>query len=451
MKTQREAILRGPLDAPLFGLALPLFAGYLFQMGFNYVDTWFVGRLGPDALAGVLATMFVVWSLFSLAEIVTVGVLARVAHAVGAEDPREAGAVVTTGVALAAVLALVIPAGGLLALPRLVAWMGLEPEPARLAQLYLRVLLLGYPTLIGFFLLESVFRGAGDTRTPMVVLSSCFLLNGVLDRVLIFGLGPIPALGVEGAALATVCSRGLGCLALLVLLLRSRERLGVTLPGVGWWSSERATRLVRIGAPASAAGLTFCLIYLALLRITAGFGTPAVAALGLGIRLEGLGFFVLVSLGRAAATIAGQNLGAGQPERARAAARRAVRWGVLVMLPFGLLLFAIPERVAAIFTEDPAVIEAAALYLRVVSWTMLPFASEVVLDNVASGLGDTLPAMLIEVIGTALRVPLALLLLQSGQGYSAVWWCIALTLLLKAVAFELWFARRSWEPSCSAG
>ena len=95
-------------------------------------------------------------------------------------------------------------------------------------------------------------------------------------------------------------------------------------------------------------------------------------------------------------------------------------------------------------------IEAASLYLRVVSWTMLPFASEVVLDNVAAGLGDTLPAMLIEVIGTALRIPLALLLLQSGQGYSAVWWCIALTLLCKAIAFELWFARRSWEPAPAA-
>ncbi|MGE0709365.1 MAG: MATE family efflux transporter [Planctomycetota bacterium] len=450
MPAPREEILAGPLDRPLLQLALPMLGGYAFQIGFNYVDAWYVGKLGPDALAGVLATMFVVWSLFALAEVVTVGVLARVANQIGAGQPHEAGAVVLTGILLSAVLAALVPLLGVAALPELVGLMGLEPVPGGLAQDYLRVLLLGYPTLIGFFLLESVFRGAGDTRTPMTVLAVCFLLNAALDRALIFGAGPIPALGVQGAALATVLSRGVGCTVLALVLWRRHRDLGIEAPQPGWLQARRAIRLVRIGAPSSVAGLCFCAIYLGLVRVTAEFGTPAVAALGLGLRLEALGFFVALSLGRAAATMAGQNLGARQPERARAAVRRAELLGAGALVPFVVVMLLLPEHLVRVFSEDPRVIEAAALYLRVVSWSMFPLAAEVVLDNVAGGVGDTVPAMLIEVLGTGLRLPLAWGLLALGVGYGAVWWCIALTVLIKAVAFELWFRRTDWATRVGA-
>lgn len=438
-------ILAGPLNRPLLRLALPMLGGFLFQIGFNYVDTYFVGHLGADALAAVGSTMFVVWALFALAEAVTVGVMALVARAVGARDGAEAGAVVLAGVVLCVALGLVGACGGQSLIPSLVASMNLKPVPSQLGIEYLRVLFYGYPTLIGFLLLESSFRGAGDTRTPMTVLAGIFLLNMVLDRILIFGLGPLPAFGVAGAAAASVTSRGIGCLILLPLLWRRRRRLGFGQPGPGWLTRGRCLRIVRIGAPASAAGLSFCLIYLALVRITSEFGTAAVAALGLGLRMEGLSFFVILSLGRAAATIAGQNMGAGQPERARDVARRAELFGVVAMVPLTIAMLVLPELVIELFIDDPRVIEAAALYLRVVSWALIPFVGEVVLDNVASGVGDTFPAMVIEIVGTGLRIPLALGLAALGAGYVAVWWSVALTMLIKAVAFEVWFRRGRWR------
>lgn len=445
------------MDRVILRLALPIYAGYLFQIGFNYADTYFVGLLGEEALAGVLATMFTSWALFALAEIVTVGVLALVARAIGSNDSSRAGSVVVCGGALAVLLGAAVPVAGTLGLDHLVALFGLAPGPAAAATEYLSVLFLGYPTLLGYFFFEAVFRGAGDTRTPMVILALSFLLNILLDPLLILGadIGPlqVPALGVHGAALATVGSRAIGCFILAILLWRARERLGLARPaGAGkslngtpdtWLSLAR--RILGIGIPASGAGIAFCAIYFVLLRITAQFGTPAVAALGLGIRLEAIGYFFQLACGRAIATIAGQNLGAGQVERARMASRRAVFWSLVGTAPIAFVMLFFPEPVVRIFVSDPRVVEAAVLYLQIVSWAMFPFAIEVVLNNVAAGVGDTVPALGISGIGTALRIPIALGLLSLGLGYTAIFWAVALTIVLKAVAFEVWFRSDRWS------
>jgi MATE family, multidrug efflux pump len=416
-----------------------------------------VGLLGAEALAGVLATMFTSWALFALAEIVTVGVLALVARAIGAGDGSRAGAVVLCGGALAVLLGLMVPAAGLLGLDALVGSFGLAPGPATAAKQYLSVVFLGYPTLLGYFFFEAVFRGAGDTRTPMVILAASFLLNIALDPLLILGadLGPIqvPALGVHGAALATIGSRAVGCFVLAFLLWRSRQTLGLARPqgaGKGPAGTEDswlqlARRILGIGIPASGAGLAFCAIYFVLLRITAQFGTPAVAALGLGIRLEAIGYFFQLACGRAIATVAGQNLGAGQVERARHASRRAVLLSLVGTAPIAFVMLFFPEPVVRIFVSDPRVVEAAVLYLQIVSWAMFPFAVEVVLNNVAAGVGDTVPAMGISGGGTALRIPLALGLMALGLGYTAIFWAIAITIVLKAVAFEVWFRSDRWS------
>ena len=438
-------VLAGPLHRPLLRLALPMFAGYVFQMGFNYVDTFLVGGLGPEALAAVGGSMFVVWALFAFAEVVSVGVLARVARAAGAGRGDEVGAALAggalVGLGLTAVVVAAVPLG---AVEGLVAAMGIEAGVAALATDYLRILFLGFPALLAFCLLESVFRGAGDARTPMLAVSCAFLLNAVLDVVLIFGLGPIPALGVAGAALASVTARAVGVALLAAALVLRRRALGLGRPAPGWQAPARLLGLVRIGAPSSAAGLSFCLIYLGLVRITAGFGTAAVAALGLGIRLEGLAYFALIALGRAAGVMAGQNLGAAQPERAWAAVRRAEALGYLAMVPATAALLLVPEPLVILFSDDPAVVEAASLYLRIVALALFPYVKEIVLDNVAAGVGDTVPAMVVEGLGTLLRLPIALALAALGLGYAAVWWSVAATMLLKAAAFEVWFRRGTW-------
>jgi putative MATE family efflux protein len=444
-------ILAGPLNPPLLRLSIPMMAGFLFQIGFNYVDSFYVAYLGADALAAVGSIMFVAWALMSLAELVSVGVMSLVARSVGAGRPEEGGAVGLTGAVLSLGLSLLTVAAMWFAAQPLVESFGLDPAPTRLGLQYLRIVILGYPAMVGFLLVESIFRGAGETKTPMIVLAASFVLNIALDRALIFGLGPVPALGVEGAAIATICSRALGCVILVALLLRARSRLGLAWPNSEWLSLERATRIVRIGAPASAAGLAFCAIYLVLLRITSQFGTEAVAALTLGLRLESLPFFACLALGRAAATVAGQCLGAGKLPRARQATRRAELLGLALVTPLGLAMAFLPEYLVRIFIDDPEVIVAASAYLRVLSWCMPLLVGEIVLDNVASGLGDTVPAMGIEIVGTVLRIPIVLILVAGFDlGYMAVWWSVAITVALKSVAFEIWYRSGRWESFATA-
>lgn len=441
-------ILSGGLDRPLLRLAVPLFVGYCAHLAFNWLNAWFVGHLSEEALAAVGATAYVLWGMISLAEVAAVGTMALVSRAVGARDPRDAGAAAVTGVGLALLIGLVLGQTGNVLSPLLVRALGLDGATAALATDYLRVLFwLGYPALSVFLALEAVCRGAGRTGPSMAILGASFALNGLLDWVLIFGWGPVPALGVEGAAVATGLARSVGAVALLAWVLVHHRDLGLAWPG---WRVDlrRLAAIVRIGVPASAAGLGFAGIYVALNALTATFGTAAVAALGVGLRLEGLAFIICQAFGRAAATLAGQNLGAQQPERARAAVRRAIRLGCLVMAPMTVVMIAGADLVAHAFVPtQPDVAVAAASYLRIAGLALFGMVLEVVLENVAGGVGDTVPAMAIEVVGTALRIPIALGLARLGLGYEAVWWSVASTCLLKGLAFEVWFRRTRWGCS----
>lgn len=442
--TASADILAGPLRRPLVRLALPMLGAFLFQLGFNWVDTLFVARLGADALAAVASSMFVLWSMMALVELVSAGTLALVARSVGAGNAREAGAVALTGGTMALVLSAVARALSPLFVPGIVALMGHTAIPAALAIDYLQMLFWGYPTLAAFYVLEGMFRGAGDTRSPMVVLTGCFLLNAVLDWLLIFGVGPFPEMGVKGAALATVIARGLGCVVLAAILVRRAGYLGLARPRLRF-QLRHVVGILRIGAPASAAGLGFCAIYVALVTITNDVaGTAAVAALGVGIRLEGLTYLTTVALGRAAGTIAGQNLGARNPERARAAARAAIRVACTLMVPIAIVMLAFPEPFVRIFIDDPEVVAAGSAYLRIVALALIPMVFEVVLNSVASGVGDTLPAMCVNLGGTALRIPIALVLASLGLGHLAVWIAIGATMVIKGAAFEIWFRAGRW-------
>lgn len=443
-------ILEGPLDRPLVRLAVPLLVGYLANLAFNWLNMWFVEHLSEAALAAVSSASYVLWGMISFGEVASVGTLALAARAVGARDRREAGAAALGGVTLAAALALTVALSGPVLAPWLTRALGLDGEAGALATRYLEVLFWSYPALALFLSLEAICRAAGETTVPMAVLAMGFALNALLDWLLIFGVGPFPELGVVGAAIATGVGRSAGVVALLGYVAWRHEALGLAWPG---WRFEprRLARIARIGAPAAAAGVGFAAIYVALNAQTAAFGTAAVAALGVGLRIEGLAFLIAQAIGRAAATMAGQNLGAGQVDRARAAVRRALGHAWLAMGPLMLAMVLAPRPIAEVFVpHQPLVAEVAASYLRIAGFALLGMALEVVLENVAGGVGDTLPAMAIEVVGTALRIPIAAGLALLGLGYHSVWFAVASTCFLKGLAFWVWFRRGRWARTASA-
>ncbi|MBU6366619.1 MAG: MATE family efflux transporter, partial [Gemmatimonadetes bacterium] len=404
-------------------------------------DTYWIGRtLGAEALAAATSAVFWIWLVISMGELVSIGLDAVAARRHGERRPAEAARAAGDGLLLALAMGAVVALAAPWLLPGLFAVMHTGEAVSAIGRQYLGTYLVGTPLLFGFFAVDATFRAKGDTRTPLQILAVTTALALLLDPLLIRGVGALPALGVRGAALATLVPRGIGCVVGGWLLYR-RGMLTVAAPR---WAVMAA--IARIGAPAAATGVAFSAIYVALTRITTQFGTPALAALGLGFRIESVVYVVSVGVGAAVAAVVGQSLGASDPERAR----RAGWIGTLAVSVVGVLMavvcLAIPEQLGAVFSEDPAVVAEAARYLRIAAFMQLFIGAEVVLESAMGGAGWTLIPMLGSTGITALRLPLGAWA-AAHWGVTGLWVTLAVTAAARGLLMmALWQSGR-WRRS----
>jgi putative MATE family efflux protein len=260
----------------------------------------------------------------------------------------------------------------------------------------------------------------------------------VLDPVLILGIGPFPKLGIAGAAIATIGTRGAAfVMGVWIAARRGLIRLGrVRLTSI--WS------VCRVGLPTAVTGVTFSLIYIFLTRTTTRFGTPALAALGIGHRVESWLFMTGVGFGAATAAIVGQNIGAGRPDRAARAGWMATGYCTLLGVVACALELAFPRQFASLFTTEPAVIAEAVRYLRIAAMSQLAVCAEIVLEGALGGAGDTVPPMLTSTALTAVRVPLAAWA-ATRWGSAGIWWVISLTAIGRGVAMVVLWRGGGWK------
>jgi putative MATE family efflux protein len=429
----------GPLRRVVLGLAAPAVAMMACHFCFNFIDSVWVGRLiGPAALAAVSTAGFYVWVALSLGEMVEIGLIAVAARRHGEGDPEGAARAAAAAVAYAIVAGLVVSGIGLLVADSLFRLMTVPPDVAALGRVYLSTWLLGGPLVFGFFAVEATFRASGDTRTPFLILAGSVVLSIGLDPLLITGVGPFPQLGVEGAALASVMVRGGGFLLGLAIALR-RGLIRIAAPE---WRA--IPTIVRVGAPLSLAGVLLSGIYMWLTRFTSRFGTPALAALGVGHKMEGLGFIAISGFSLAASALVGQNLGAGREERAREAVRLTVGYCLVVTVTTAAAFLAIPHRFVALFTADPAVIADGVLYLRVIAFAQIGQSFELILEGALAGAGYTFWPQVVSTSLTALRIPLAAW--WSGLvGLLGIWLALSVTAILRGVAMVLFWRQGAWR------
>ncbi len=435
----RGELVGEPLALTIRRVALPAVIANLLMTAFHNVDTFWIGRsLGADALAAVTGAIFWVWLVISIGEMVSIGLDAMVARRHGERRPAEAAHAVSEGL----LLALLLGGGVALATPFVLDGLfALEETSASVSAIgtaYLGTYLLGMPLIFGFFAVDAAFRGKGDTRSPLVILAVTTLLGLALDPLLIRGWGPIPPLGVRGAALATLVPRGLACLVGIALLQRRqmvrwlRPRAGVLLG------------ILRIGAPAAATGIAFSAIYVLLTRITTQFGTPALAALGLGFRIESVVYVVAVGMGAATAAIVGQSIGAGDVPRAGRAGWAATGIVSAFGMAMALVTWLFPEQLAGIFSSDPEVIAEAARYLRIAAFSQLFLGAEVVLESAMGGAGWTLWPMVLSTGITALRLPIGTWA-AARWGTTGLWWTLALTAAARGIVMALLWGWGRWR------
>ena len=435
----RAALATDPLPRVIARLALPAIGSNLLMTLFVTVDLYWVGtRVGSEGLAAVTTSVFWVWIVISIAEMVSIGLTAVAARRHG--EGKHADAAQTVGEALtySLVLGTLIAIGGTLLLDLLFAAMQTSPEVTELGRRYLGTYLLGAPLLYGFFVVDAAFRASGNTRTPFVLLVISVSVTIVLDPILILGLFGAPRLGITGAAIATVGTRGVAFLLGLALL----HRLGLvrfSLPRL-----PTVATISRIGLPTAMTGILFSLIYVAITRVATDFGTPALAALGIGHRVESWLYMVGVGGGAAAAAIVGQNLGARRPERAAQAGWMTTGFASSLGLVMAIVQLAFAEELAGIFTDDPAVVLEGASYLRIVAVSQLFLCAEVVLEGALGGAGDTVPPMLASTTITLARIPIAIWA-ASRWGTAGIWWTISLTAVARGVAMLILWRGGRWQ------
>ncbi len=440
------SITSGPIVKTIFSLAMPVILGMVMEIALSVVNFFWVGKLGPAAQDAVTSSMVLHWVIFSTLTIVTIGVTALVSRHIGAKEPEQASFYVTQAIWLALAIAVVLTSAGLLFGPLLLQFMDTGPETMKLALPYLRIF---FFTAIFFALFDTIaatFRAAGDTRTPMVVASLTIALNILLDYLLIFGIGPFPELGVPGAALGTLISTIVSASIFVVLLIRGKA--GFPVPRVFRARPDFGAiyKIAKIGLPMATQQLIFIAVYWFLIRVVHQFGEPAGAAMGIGNRMESISYLTCAGFAMAASTLVGQNLGAGNPDRAAKCAWGSVGIAVAFTTAMGAIFVVFPDLIVSIFTDDSQVHTIAADYLIILGLSQMTMALEIVLEGAFSGAGDTIPPMIVMIPGAVVRVPLAYYLaFDLNWGINGVWWTLTITTTIKALILAYWFGRGRWK------
>jgi putative MATE family efflux protein len=397
----------GDLNRGILLLAIPMVLEMVLESLFAVVDVFFVGRIGANAVATVGLTESMLSLIFAVAIGLSMSTTAMVARRIGEKDREDASIAGVQAIILGLTVSLLVGVPCFIYAPRLLQWMGASPDIVSTGSGYARIALGGSGAVLMLFLNNAIFRGAGDAAIAMRLLWVSNIINLILDPCLIFGLGPIPRLGVTGAALATFTGRSIGVAYQFYRLARGTERLPslarhirVNL-GVLW-------RLIRVSLTGILQFAIAHTSWIGLVRIVSIFGAAALAGYTIAIRI--LIFVLLPSWGlsNAAATLVGQNLGAGKPDRAESSVWRTGLYNMLFLGTVGIFFVVFAEPAVRLFTHDPDVIPLAASCLRILSYGNIGYAYGMVMLQAFNGAGDTVTPTIVNLFGFwFLEIPLA--------------------------------------------
>src|ERR1700751_4340851 len=421
----------GDLNRAILLLAIPMVLEMVLESLFAVVDVFFVGRIGANAVATVGLTESMLSLVFAVAIGLSMSTTAMVARRIGEKDPEDASIAGVQAIVLGLTVSLCVGVPCFIFAPRLLQLMGASPEIVTTGSGYARIALGGCGAIMMLFLNNAIFRGAGDAAIAMRLLWVSNIINLILDPCLIFGWGPFPQLGVTGAALATFTGRSIGVLYQFYRLLKGTERINILARqirlhfGVLW-------RLVRVSLTGILQFAIAHTSWIGLVRIVSIFGAAAVAGYTVSIRI--VIFFILPSWGlsNAAATLVGQNLGAGKPDRAETAVWRTGFYNMLFLGGVGVVMVLFAEPIVRLFTHDAEVIPLAATCLRILSYGNIGYAYGMVMLQAFNGAGDTITPTWVNVFGFwFLEIPLA------------YWLAIPMHLRSKGVFFSIVIAEGS--------
>ena len=467
----RVDMTTGAIPPRLFSLAWPLVLGNLLQTLYNLADMFWVGRVSTEAVAAVSLMFPLSWLFVSTAMGLTAATIALVSQYVGAGEDRRADEVVAQTVLLATAVSVVLALVGFATRHWLLYWIGARDAVFVEALEYIEVIFLTLPLSFLFFAFRSSLQGAGDTKTAMWLVAISAGINIVIDPFFILGWGPFPALGTQGAAVATLLARLFATAIGIWILLRGDW--GVKLYVRDLRPNPTLLRkLIDVGYPATLDGWarSFAAVFMA--ALVARFGPAATAAYGIGVRLMSVSWSVAGAVGQATATGVGQNLGANTPDRAAAVTRAATAGTMLLLAVAGGLVWLFPATAMGVFVDDSETIAEGVVFLRIVALSWAFFGGLMVIQGGFRGAGNTGIAMVLSMLSRwVFRIPLAALLAFGavsitlggfevgpiavpavdvgytglGWGVAGLWWAYATAAVASFVVGVAWFLRGTWR------
>lgn len=446
LKGEEQSYTSGSIDKAIFMLSIPMILEMSMESLFAVVDAFYVSRLGVDALATVSLTESVLTLVYSLAIGLSMGATAMVARRVGEGDIPAAAKAGVQAIYLAVGISIAISIVGLFFSENILGLMGASESVIASGSGYTRWMLGGNITVMLIFLINAIFRGAGDASLAMRVLILSNALNIILDPIFIFGFGPIPAFGVEGAAIATTIGRGIGVLYQISHLIYGkglikihRQNLPIDFGLIG--------RLIKVSAGGTGQFIIASASWIFLVRIVSTFGSEALAGYTIAIRVIVFAILPAWGMANAAATLVGQNLGAGQPERAEQSVWRTGFFNMLFMAFITVTFMTLAKPIVELFTTEAVVLANATQCLQIVAIGYIFYAYGMVVAQSFNGAGDTrTPTILNFFAFWMFQIPLAYVLaIILNMGPKGVYVAIVVAESALAVVGILIFRRGKWK------
>jgi putative MATE family efflux protein len=436
----------GRIGRAILLLSVPMVLEMCMESLFGVVDVFWVAHIGVDAIATVALTESALTILFAIALGLGMGATATVARRIGEKDEESAGIFAAQAIVLGLLISAAIGIAGFRYAPDMLRVMGASEGVLRIGSNYTRVMLGGSTTIFMLFLINAVFRGAGDAATAMRALWLANIVNILLNPCLIFGLGPFPHLGVTGSAVGTTIGRGIGVLFQLWMLTLGKGRFHIRAHqmrlnlGVMW-------RLVRLSAGGTFQYLVQMASWIGLIRIVSSFGSAAVAANTLALKIVIFAILPSWGMSNAAATLVGQNLGAGKPDRAEKSVWLAGLYNMLFLGGIGIVFITFASPIIGLFTNDPTVKPIAVTCLRYISYGNISYAYGMVVTQAFNGAGDTVTPTTLNLISFWLcQLPVAYwLAFHTSLGVSGAFLAVVIGDSVLAALGILWFRTGRWK------
>lgn len=428
--TKKIDLLEGDILKKLFLLSAPLMATTFVNMAYNMTDTAWLGRLGADAVAASGSAHFFIWIAFAIGGIARVGTSIFASQEYGAGNRNKLLDTIKNGTYLMTIITLIYTALMLIFARQIIGFYGLEDNVTEMGIIYLRIYSVGFLVSLLNSLFSSVYNGLGNSYFPFIANVVGLVMNIVLDPVLIFGLGPIPAMGMAGAAIASIFSQFVVFLIIIIDIIKSKNEIYDGLKN-GHFNSSNMIEKFKKGFPVGAMSVFHALISMTLARFISGYGTIPVAVYSVGAQIESITWMTTEGFSGGIVAFVGQNYGAKKFDRLREIIKKSITAVAIIGIVGTFILVVFRYQLFRLFVPNSEeTIQIGAKYLLILGSAQLFMGLEIGIGSVFNGLGHTKTPAIVSAICNLLRIPISIILMPNYMFYG-VWASMAITMFLK--------------------